>query len=322
MENHRPSSSEGPSPVTLAPKLSVLALLGSVLFGAYGLGFWLLRDRGPNPGQHAEAAAAIRAAFRPGDRIFLLPSYATEAREYLGDLAPVAVKEPLAEDLEPYERVWIYALFDAQRQQAAAFDAAGHRRVQSQRFGGGIVVDLYELTGPRMEVVWNALTALPTATVVHERSEGRREPCARWHAGAGAGRWVCPRDSSWFYVGAEYHRMGERVRRCLWAHPPREGRLVVRFFDVPWTGSLVGRAGHTLTASKRARAPIHLDVTVADEAEQRFVFELEDTWRPFRLRTPLIGTGTVSFAISSPDNGANHFCFEADTRRPGRSGPS
>jgi hypothetical protein len=108
--------------------------------------------------------------------------------------------------------------------------------------------------------------------------------------------------------------MGEEVRFCLWSHPPTQGRLVISFPDVPLTGQLYGRAGHTANSSQHAHAPVNLDVEVGQLRPQRFTFELAETFRPFVLDVPNVGTATVTFAVSSPDAGANHFCWVADLR--------
>lgn len=97
--------------------------------------------------------------------------------------------------------------------------------------------------------------------------------------------------------------------------PPNQGRLLVSYPNVPLRGHLYGRGGHTANSSVFARAPVNLEVTVGDLPAQRFKFELKDTDRPFMLSIPETGTATVTFAISSPDAGTNHFCFWADIRR-------
>ena len=143
--------------------------------------------------------------------------------------------------------------------------------------------------------------------------------CDRWERknkqGGPPGRWVCPKDGDWFYVAPQWHRMGDHLRRCLWAHPPTSGRLSIRFTDVPLDGVLAGRAGHTLFSSDRARAPVMLDVQFGTDVPQRFAFGLEDFFKPFRIQIPTATTATVTFSVSSPDAGANHFCFVADVRQ-------
>lgn len=289
------------------------------LFGLQGVGYWALRSRGPDADEHRAASARLRAERAGRDEpIFLLPDYATEARTWLGDLDTRAVRHPELEDLEPYDAIWLYALDDAAAPSVDRLQRAGHTATSIQM--GDVELVRVELSGPRARVRWSATASIARARVEHEHPGRANEACRRWQAEPGGGRWVCPHDGDWFYVGAEWHRMGERPRWCLWAHPPSEGRVWVHFEGVPRGTSLVGHGGHTLNSSRHAHAEVNLDVRIDEGPEQRFVFELEDTWRPYRMKVPVATSSRgadrmdLSFAISSPHNGANHFCFEADVR--------
>lgn len=303
-------------------KAAAVVVAAACGLGLHGVGFWLLRDVGPDPDALRSAARHLRARHRPGDGIFILPTYATEIRERFGDLAPRAVRDPLLEeDLELLDRVWVVSSFGAEAEAHRRFVSAGHRPLERASFGG-VTMDLFALEGPAAEVAWRALDAFRDVEVSHVHPGGRREACKTWVEGAKpggpGGRWKCAHDGDWLYVGPEWHRMGERPRRCFWAHPPREGHLELRFPEVPPGAVLAGAGGHTLNASTRAQAPVFLDARMGDDGpSQRFVFELEDTWRPFRMRVPTSTQArTLVLSVSSPDNGANHFCFTVDLRRP------
>jgi hypothetical protein len=293
--------------------LSLAALVAS---GAYGSYFWIARDRGAPAESFAPAAEHLRAKYREGDAIFLYPFYATRGREYLGDLNPLAVRDPLAEDLDVHPRVWVLAQYGEGVALREKFSAAGLKLLESTG-QKGITVDLYE-TGARRKTTYRFRDHFKKASVYHEK-DGTNTPCVSWsetngQGGALGGKWTCPYDQEWFYVAPEWHRMGETPRLCFWAHPPSQGRLVVRFPNVPLSGHLYGRAGHTLNGSVHARAPIHFDVEVQPEPSQRFTFELTDYFEPFMMRTPSTGTATVTFAVSTPDAGTNHFCFDVEMR--------
>lgn len=295
--------------------LALVLLLG---FGLYGTGFWLFRDRGPPVQAFERSTLHLRGAHQPNDLILLVPAYSTRAREYLGDLHPVASSRPLAEDLRRFSRTWVFGLFGEGEALRADFAAAGHRLLESQVFDG-ITVDLYQnaVTQP---VVFDFAREIARARVFHQYSDGRLEPCDRFsqrtRQGGAAGMWTCPHDGDWFYVAPEWHRMGDTMRFCLWAHPPTNGRLLVRYAGVPLPAELHGFAGHTLNGSLYGRERIDLDVEVDRVGVQRFVFPRSEFWRPFALDLPGTGTTTVSFAISTPDAGSNHFCFTADLRAP------
>jgi hypothetical protein len=284
--------------------------------GIYGTGFWLTVDEGADPDAIEAAAAALRDEHRPDDLIFLVPHYATRAREHLGDLSPLAVQDPLLEDFDVHPRAFVLGLFGEAEGLRPRMQRAGHT-LERTIVSGPVTVDLYGTRATR-RVVFSFRDNLKVARVWHEK-DGARAACDQWLAttgqGGAFGRWSCPTDKEWFYVAPEWHRMGDHLRFCLWAHPPAQGRLVIEYAGVPLTGRLFGRGGHTLNSRHHARAPIHLDVAV-EGPPQRFQFELEDHFRPFVVPTSTAGTATVTFAVSSPDNGANHFCFDADMRGP------
>lgn len=310
---------------TVSGRGAALLTLLSAGIGAYSLAFWMLRARGPTPEQHRAAAGFLRAHYQKGDAVFLLPPYATEARRFLGDLNTWSVQNPHYEDLGTIDRVWLYGLFGDGARVAEHFRQAGHRVLEPKSLEGGVRIFQVILQGAGQSVLWSAMSSLRSARVFHRHPDGREEVCRSWsersHRGGRGGRWICPHDSAWFYVGPEWHRMGERPRRCLWAHPPAAGALVLSYQNVPTGGALQGRGGHTLNSSVRARAEVDLTVSI-EGGEQTFHFDLTDTWRKFRV--PVINsssTATVSFAISSPNNGANHFCFEASIVRPRKRSP-
>jgi hypothetical protein len=297
--------------------LSALSLVALAATGLYGTGFWVLRDRGPSPEEIERASLALRKEHQPGDLIFIVPRFATRPREWLGDLHPLTVRDPLLEDFAVHPRAWVFGLFEEAEALRARMQAAGHTLEKTLSVAPGITIDLYR-TFADSETTYVFRDRLQFARVHHEKND-TNSACAEWlkqnGQGADAGRWSCPYDKEWFYVAPEWHRMGEQPRPCLWAHPPTQGRLVIEYPGVPMTGLLFGRAGHTLNSRHYAHAPIFLDVTVGNSAPQRFVFELEEHFRPFLVKTATTGTATVTFAVSTPDAGANHFCFDVEMRR-------
>ncbi|MCC7383027.1 MAG: hypothetical protein IT384_14405 [Deltaproteobacteria bacterium] len=301
--------------------LALIFLALTLVSGVYGTVYWLARDRGPPPEAFPPAALMIRREWRAGDSLMLVPFYATRARELLGDLAPVAPRDPLAEDLRVHRRVWIFGLFGEGLTWRDRLPRSGLVLEEASEPSPGITVDRYRVEAP-WEVTFQFRDRLRDAKVFHEHRDGQLEPCARWDEkngqGGTLGRWLCPHDGEWFYVAPEWHRMGDDMRLCLWAHPPTEGRLLVRYAGVPLSGHLYGHAGHTLNGSIHARERIFFDVQVGEQPPQRFDLALTEHWRPIAVATATTGTATVTFAVSTPDAGANHFCFDADLRRPSR----
>ena len=298
---------------------SAFCLVVTLTSGIYGTVFWLGRDQGPTRPQHEQASAALRENYEADELIILLPHYATMAREFLGDLHPVASRKPLALDWSGHRRVWVYALFGAGQNLHPEIEAAGHHHDARVFDEYGITVDVYSVTSS-MTTVYSFRDRLKDARVFHELKSGVHEPCDQWsdtngQGGVGYGRWSCQKDKEWFYVAPQWHRMGDHLELCLWAHPPNEGKLVIQFADVPMNGDLHGFAGHTLNGSLHARAPIDLEVSISGQAPQTFRFELDEYYRRFALETPKARTATVTFKVSTRDAGANHFCFSAGIRK-------
>jgi hypothetical protein len=297
-----------------APRgVAALGLLVALGGGLYGAAFWLTVDEGPSAEAIAEAAKPILDGHRAGDLILVVPHFATRVYEHVGHLGPLAVKAPLREDLDGHQRIWVFGIFGDGEPLVDALTARGLELAERFTTPAGTTVALLNNPGANT-IRYDFLARLRDAKVFHEKN-GTRTACSEWTSGrGGAGRWQCPYDKDWFYVAPEYHLMGDHSRLCLWAHPPGEGRLIVEYPRVPLAGRLYGRAGHTLNGSLNARAPIDLDVAFDGGPPQRFVFELEDYFEPFYVRTATAGTATVSFAISTVDAGVNHFCFTADIR--------
>lgn len=297
--------------------VGIVSLIALLATSAYGAVFWIARDRGPPVEAFEPAAKIIRDDYRADDLILVVPFYAARAREYLGDLNMVAVRDPLSEDFAVHPRAWVFGLFGEGVALRERMIAAGMKLEKSIDSGSGITVDLYA-TGAKLKTRYRFLEHLREARVYHEK-EGSSTPCTAWSENNGqnspmGGRWSCPYDTDWFYVAPEVHRMDGVPRVCFWAHPPGQGRLMISFPNVPMTGHLYGRAGHTFNGTLYARAPIHLDVQVGEGLPQRFTFELSENFRPYMLPVAETGTATVTFGVSTPDAGTNHFCFDAEMR--------
>jgi len=298
-----------------------LAVVSALGLAGYGIVFFVGPPPGPAPRALCRGAEVVRAEHRAEDAIWLLPSYATRAREFLGDLRPLAPTRPEAEDVQTHPRVFVLGLLGAADRVAPALRAAGLVREATSNEAG---VQLERWRNPRVWTVREDLTsALSRARVELLRPGGERRACDRRGPRTGQGgdgpRLECPIDSDWQYVAAEWHRMGDHPRRCLWAHPPNEGELWIHFPDVPLEGELSIRGGHTLHSSRHARAPVELTVRIGPTVEQ-YAFGLRDTWRSARADLSAVArvlgtdTATVSFGVWSSDPGINHFCFAADVR--------
>jgi len=94
---------------TEAFRLLPLALiLGVSLFST---GFWIVDPLlYPDAEDYREAEKIVRGEWAQGDVVVVQPWWAARAREYLGDLPFLQVRDPAAEDFSRYRRVWVLTL--------------------------------------------------------------------------------------------------------------------------------------------------------------------------------------------------------------------
>ena len=298
---------------------SLVFLFLSLSTAAYGTGFWLFRDRGPTRVQHQKASSVLLQEAKSSDLVILVPHFATMAREFLGQLKPVATKKILNLDWSNKNNVWVYGLLGDGDRWKEEIIKAGHQYKGRLYEQDGITIDHFMVRNPS-KTRYSFRDSIKSANVYYKMNASQTEPCDRWsdnnyQGGVGFGRWSCRRDAEWFYVSPEWHRMGDHLELCLWAHPPNSGQLVIEFPNVPMTGALIGHGGHTLNSSVHARAPIDMSVSLTGQDPQVFHFALKDHYRRFALTTPTSGTATVTFSLSTIDAGANHFCFNAEMRQ-------
>jgi hypothetical protein len=107
-------------------------------------------------------------------------------------------------------------------------------------------------------------------------------------------------------------------RRCIWAHPPQRGELVIRYENVDLGNVIAGHGGmYWIIERERHGAPVTLAVRANGEMVGEVVHRDGDGWAPFEM--PLgaqagARSAVVEFAVSSPNYQHRHFCFEAVTR--------
>jgi hypothetical protein len=256
-----------------------------------------------------------------GDLVVMAPRWAEPmARRALGDAVM-----PLRDLGRPDESGYRHAV------EVSALGArdpalAGWRELDRVE-AGDFVVRRLESPGPR-PAVFDFVDELGPERVAVAMEPGG--PCGfREHAALAAGglgghptfparRFDCP-GGLFFHVGVTAIADQEfRARRCLWAHPPAHGEIVLRYRDVPLGDAIVGHGGlYWIIERERDGAPITLRVAVDGEELGRVVHHDGDGWAGFEL--PLgaharTTAGEVLFAVSSPDYRHRHFCFEARSR--------
>ncbi|MBI5493569.1 MAG: hypothetical protein HY904_01000 [Deltaproteobacteria bacterium] len=150
-----------------------------------------------------------------------------------------------------------------------------------------------------------ALPGALAAAVVQVRG-GREVDCNAWDAAAQ--RWNCPGMDEWNYVGLRTLPIAGRGRACLWAHPVTGATLSIRFPKVALGKALL--VGHGLSdgaAGAQGGQPVDLAVT-AGAAARALRHPNVPGWAEDRVETPGGGMADVLLEVTTPHDGARHFC--------------
>lgn len=166
----------------------------------------------------------------------------------------------------------------------------------------------------------------PDTVEVYEVDQAQRRPC-RWRNGAprrtgGLGGEPAFPEQRFQCVSHEFVWVGitviddqdYRPRRCLWAHPPPQGHLEIRYRGVPLGSRVEGHAGTPFLTHRQRHGPaVELALDVSGERIGLFSHEDSSGWVPFRFATENAPDARVdvSWRVSSAGFDYRHFCFEA-----------
>ncbi|MBI2898148.1 MAG: hypothetical protein HYY06_31640 [Deltaproteobacteria bacterium] len=267
----------------------------------------------PRTADWAAAASIVRQGHRDSDLVVVAPEWASQvARVHLGErLQPL---EAVARaDTSRFGRLWVVSIRGARSPEET------RARLEKTWQRGLVTVRLLRLGEPA-QVAFDFVLNLHRASVrVESRSRERPCPWAPAPRGIGGGRFRC--GPGWNHVGVEIlDDLDRRPHLAIWAHPVRDGRLVVEFADVPMGEILSGHMGLRYEAAKRLEnGPVRLTVEIDGGAARSFTERDADSWRAFTVPTgELAGRrARVRFSVAAREPGMRHFYFAADTR----SGP-
>ncbi len=303
-----------------------LARYGALLLALAGLAELLAHfyfsQRAPRQPEYDGLVAAVDGLRGAGELVVVAPAWAEPmVRKALGD-----ERMPLSDlgrpDVDGYAAAVEISILGQE-----AGELSGWQEQQQQSHGR---FRLRRLTNPTPRPVkLDFVTALSPQTRVF-MSRAPSKPCRWWpkaplragglggHPTFPAQRFVCP-GSAFLNVGVTVIADQDfRPRRCLWAHPPASGALVIRYPKVDLAETIVGHGGmYWIIERTRKGAPVELLVKVDGELVGRATHADGDGWSPFSFALGQHAGkrgASVSFSISSPDYRHRHFCFEARTR--------
>ena len=147
--------------------------------------------------------------------------------------------------------------------------------------------------------------------VVHVMEEPEPRRCA-WRLD----RFVC-KPSDWYHVTSRPERIeAYSFRRCISAHPHKEGPLQIRFPSVPAADALVGYVGVTESGKRGKGRPVDLVVDVGGKRLFKKTTRREARRHWFHRAIPTDafdadGRTEVVFTVEATDPRHRHLCFYA-----------
>lgn len=302
------------------PRRGLLFLLVPLAGLAELGGQFYVSHRAPRPEEWREVRATLAGLRKSDELVVVAPLWAEPlARHAFGDELM-----PLAHVARPDESGFARAIEVSVLGQHAP-ELAGWRVVAEERHGRfsfrtlsnpapeAVSFDFVDHVKPEQLEVFEGRTPCrfnPRATVSNGSLGGNPTfPAERFQCGGG----------EWFFAGVtvidDDHEY--RPRRCIWAHPPPGGPLVLRFRDVPLGGKIRGFGGlpWLLFRDSVGAPPVEIEVRVDGASIGTHLHRDEQGWAPFAFATGRAGTrASVEFEIRSASIKDRHFCFQADTR--------
>jgi hypothetical protein len=277
------------------PAVIILAVVASLGLSARRLAY------SPDERDLDAAAAAVRAAWKPGDVVIVEPRYIAGPRQRLGDLALIEPRTLAREDLRRFGRAHLVTVDAIGRGEAFAPLLAELGRQTLDAEYGGVRVRRFDLLAPD-RVLFDIWESIGELRVTARYPDGVEAGCGRFERD----RWICPRDPAWSYVGRKIIDVDGQPRACVWMHPLHAGgTLRVELPALRYAIAAAGGYGFSFDAAHRAAAPVSVRIfsggTVIHEARH----PVRPGWATWRAP---VASGPVAIEVTSRNNGAAHFC--------------
>ncbi len=266
------------------------------------------------------ARAYVAAQAKPEDLVAFAPRWVDPiGREHFGPRLATIEREARPDETR-FPRALEVSIRGAH---LPAFD--GWRRAGEQRFGS-VTVTTWDNPAPAQ--ILDDLVSL--ADPQHLRVSRGDSDCSFVHGSPQSGnlgygpavpgdRFNCPGNG---FVGVSVVADLDYVpHRCIFAPPPGNAPLRLRFADVRFGRSLHGHHALYVEAERDKKgAPVTISFKSGDSTGNSTIGTVVhrdgEGWKPFELdTTPLAGQhGELVVEIASPGGDRRLYCFEADTR--------
>lgn len=285
-------------------------------------GHFYFSSRAPRIEDWERSKAALGALRRPGDLVVVAPDWAEpNARHAFGDEWMPLTDVARADD-SAYVRAIEVSIVGASAQELRGWKLVEERRQGKFRYR--------VLSNPRpAKVLYDFVDHVADASVADLGLSGARSPC-RWNPAAirSAGglhgdpafpskRHECTGGGSRFVGVTVVEDEQWKGRRCIWALPPNQGAVSIRYAAVQLGSAIRGYATLPQWIEREKHgAPVDMEVLAGGEIVGKYVHVDGDGWKAFSFSTG-VRAGTVAeveFRVTSRRPHDRQFCFQADTR--------
>lgn len=120
----------------------------------------------------------------------------------------------------------------------------------------------------------------------------------------------------WLVAAKTIQKSNGVLKDAIWAHPPENGRLSLRYEAVPLGKTLEGFYGFTDNAVKYGRSYVRFSVEIDGQSVHEAVKGNRAGWVEFSINTASKEKqkATVVFNVEAADARVRHFCFDAVVR--------
>lgn len=288
-------SAKGTAALLLAAAVPCIAIIVSALHISFPASV-------PREEDWKRAAGALRREFKPGDAVMVLPKWSEAGLPHFRGL-PLVQAHALAHltFAQRFKRLWAVVTFSA--------DTGGLEKkfkrlktIPAKR----VELRLYQMPSQH-RALFSLLEHLAGAEVAlnfPNRSLKCQRRGLRHQCGA----------HSWRYIGPNNLMIGGHNRRCIWAHPTTNARLMVTHPRVPLGNTLLIHTGINDEAVQPGHGPVHMKVRIAGRELGTYTTPNQRGLRTFRINTKAWQGRkvAVTFEITTPHDGRRHYCFNAE----------
>lgn len=294
----------------------LLALALPVLGLGELVGFAITSRSAPRFHDYERLREPLRALRREGDFVAVAPAW---AEPLVAQVTPMALREAGRSRDEGHASAVEVSLLGKRRSELAGWVVADEREVPpfvvrrlDNPHPAPARFDFLEGLSPERVTVTAGGRPCPFRRGMAPRSGG-----LGGHPYFGPDRFVCGGHPVFNVSRTVIADERFAPKRCIWAHPPHAGELVVTFDDVPLGQAIRGHAGLSWIIERERRGkPVTLRVMVDGNVVGELLHRDGEGFVPFAfdLGERAGKDGSVSFAVSSSDARDRHFCFEAISR--------